>query len=467
MPDVIIIGAGFSGLAAAARLMEKGCDDFIVLEARDRVGGRTKHGTLAGLDIDLGGMWLGPTQTRLAALARQFQVETYPTHLDGKSIFRLHGREHHGERERMDGLMTWWDKLSYLAASRKLGRLVAAIDCEQPWSHEQAAVLDAQTVEQWVLDNVRSQRVRQLYRLLCFSIFCAEADQISLLFFVNYLKSAGGLEILMSAETGGAQNFLFHGGVHQIARRMGEAIGARLHLDEPVTAIDWHGACATVHSDRGTYQASRVIVAVPPTLVPRIEFRPPLPQPKAALHARVAMGSAIKYWVAYDRPFWREQGFNGSVVRDDAPCSPCFDVSPTGQPLGVIAGFFDGDHALRHGDSSANHRRNAVLSMLAEHFGPAAMNPVDYVEADWTAEVWSGGCYGAYFPPGMFARHGSWLRRAVGRMVWAGTETSRHWTGYIEGAIQSGECAAEEVLSALSQATDAARNDPGLEERHA
>jgi monoamine oxidase len=451
MPKVIIIGAGFAGLAAATRLQQSGCDDFVVLEARGRVGGRTKHGRLAGLDIDLGGMWLGPTQTRLASLAQAFQVRTYSTHLDGKSVFRLRGREHHGERERVDGLLTFWDKLSYLSASRKLNRLVETIDCEQPWTHECAAALDAQTVEQWVLDNVRSHSVRQLYRLLCFSIFCAETDQISLLFFLNYLKSAGGLEILMSADAGGAQNFLFYGGVHQIARTMGDAFGSRLHLDEPVTAIDWDEAGATVHSALNTYRAAKVIVAVPPTLVARIEFRPSLPQTKAALHARVAMGSAIKYWVAYERPFWREQGFNGSIVRDDVPCSPCFDVSPPDQPLGVIAGFFDGDHALRHGDLNTDQRRNMVLAMLAENFGSAALNPIDYVDADWTAEEWSGGCYGAYFAPGMYARHGAWLRRKIGPLVWAGTETARYWTGYIEGAIQSGEDAAEQVLVDLSQ----------------
>lgn len=450
MYDAIIIGAGFAGLSAARRLDELGCSNLLILEARDRVGGRTKHGTVGGLEVDLGGMWLGPTQTRLADLAEQYQVRTYPTYLDGKGIFRMMGKEHHGEREDIDGLFGLRDGISYLFASRKLRKLCSQIDCERPWAHPNAKELDAQTVEQWMADNVGSERLKQLYRLLCFSLFCAEATQISMLFFLHYVQSGGGMDIMVSADKGGAQNFLFHGGVHQIARKMAEELGERLRTDEPVTGIDWNEDGARVHSSNGEYEAKRVIICVPPTLVSKIEFSPQLPQPKSALHAKLAMGSAIKYWVVYDRPFWREQGFNGSVVRDDVPCSPCFDVSPPEQDKGVIAGFFDGDHALHHGDVSESDRRALVLEMLAEHFGEDAKSPLAYADQDWTAEVWSGGCYGAYAAPGIYARYGEWLRRPIGSLLWAGTETSPQWTGYIDGAIRSGERAASEAAAVLS-----------------
>lgn len=450
MHDAIIIGAGFAGLAAARRLDELGYSDTLVFEARDRVGGRTKHGVVGGVDIDLGGMWLGPTQTRLAALAEQYQVRTYPTYLEGKGVFRIMGKEHHGEREDIDGLFGLRDGISYLSASRKLRKLASEIDCENPWAHPAAKALDAQTVEQWLTDNVKSERLKQLYRLLCFSLFCAEAAQISMLFFLHYVQSGGGMDIMVSADTGGAQNFLFHGGVNQIARKMAEELGDRLRLEEPVTHVEWNEDGATVHSSQGRYDAKRVIICVPPTLVAKLEFSPPLPQPKAALHAKLAMGSAIKYWVVFDRPFWRDQGFNGSVVRDDVPCSPCYDVSPPGQEKGIIAGFFDGDHALNHGDMSQEERRDLVLNMLSEHFGVGALSPVEYADEDWTSEIWSGGCYGAYAAPGIYARYGEWLRRPIGSLLWAGTETSPQWTGYIDGAIRSGERAASEVVSALA-----------------
>lgn len=446
MHHTIIIGAGFAGLAAACRLRQHGIDDFLVIEARDRVGGRTKHGRIAGLDIDLGGMWLGPTQTRLRELAESYQVRTYATPLAGDAIFRSHGKDHRAAGEKIDGLYNIVEGIDFLNSKRKIDALSKDLDCDRPWDHPRAEELDAMTVEQWVADNVKTRRMRTSYRLICFSLFCAEAAQISMLFFLHYVKSGDGMEPILSADAGGAQNFLFHGGVHQIARRMGEGLGHRLRLGEPVERITWTDDGATVTTGTGDYTAGRVIVAVPPTLLPKIEFQPPLPQPKAAFHNRLSMGSAIKFWVAYDRPFWRDQGLNGMIVTDDSPATPVFDVSPTGQPKGLIAGFFDGNNALDHGDMSMAERGRIVTDMLAEHLGPRAKNPLEYLDNDWTAETWSGGCYGAYLAPGMMARYGAWLRKPIGPFRWAGTETSPRWTGYIDGAIRSGERAADECL---------------------
>ncbi len=449
MHDVIIIGAGFAGLAAAKELERLGVSDLLILEARDRVGGRTRYGEVGGLAVDFGGMWLGPTQIRLAGLAEQYQVQTYPTYLDGKAIYRVGGKEHHGEREDPTGLFGVGDALSYMSMNRKLQGLLRPLDCEQPWAHPQAAELDSMTVEQWLAENVRSSRLRQLYRLLCFSLFCAESAQISMLCFLHYIKSGDGLDVLSSADEGGAQNFLFHGGVHQIGRRMAEELGGKVRLNEPALRIGWADDLVSVETTQGKHTAKSLVVAVPPTLVERLEFSPSLPHPKQALHAKLAMGSAIKFWVVYEAPFWRRKGFNGTVLRDDAPCTPCMDVSPPGQDKGVIAGFFDGDHALNHGDQAMAERRRLVLDMLAEHFGSEARTPLDYVDIDWTAEHWSGGCYGAYAAPGIYQRYGKWLRAPIGPIRWAGTETSFRWTGYIEGAIRSGERAAQEVAQQL------------------
>jgi len=448
MLDTIIIGAGFSGLAAAKRLRERESSNFLVLEARERVGGRTKSGSIAGLTIDLGGMWLGPSQQRLAALAKEYGVETYPTYLDGKAVISSNGKTVHGKREDYLGLFNLVEKLGYIPAEVKLKKLVADIDCKQPWQHKDAKELDAITVDTWLQQNTHSERIKQLYRVICWSLFCAEADQISMLFFLFYLKSGDGLDVMLSADAGGAQNFLFHGGVHQIAQRMADEIGDKLRLNSPVTGIDWADDSVTVHTPQGPLQARNVIVTVPQPMIRSLEFNPPLPQAKAELHQQQAMGSVIKYWVAYSRPFWREQGFNGLIAGDDSPVLPCFDVSPPDQPLGLISGFFDAEDAVLYGDCSEAERRQVVIDLLTQHYGEEARNPVDYVDNNWMAERWSQGCYGAYTPPGALARYGEWLRKPIGPLFWAGTESAEHWTGYIDGAISAGERAAEESINA-------------------
>lgn len=450
----IIVGAGFAGLAAARQLSQSGYEDFLVLEARDRVGGRTKHGRIAGLDIDLGGMWLAPTQTRLAALAEEFGIDSYPTYLEGQSVLRFDGKGHRGRRDQVDNLFNPLEKIEYLLLERKLDKLINALDCDAPWNHPHAAELDAQTVAQWLHANVRGRRLRSLLHFACYALFCAEAAQISMLFFLHYLASGDGLDQMLSADTNGAQARLFHGGTHQIARRIADDLGDRLHLQQPVRHIEWSQTQVTVHCDNAVHTARHAIVTVPPTLLPRIEFSPALAQPRRALQRKLSMGACIKFWVAYTKPFWREAGLNGVILRDDVPCGICFDVSPPDQPVGLLAGFFDGDHAITHSDMGMHGRRDLVVSMLTEHFGDAANNPIEYVDEDWTTSEWSGGCYGNYAPPGVYAGFAPTLREPTGAIHWAGTETSPRWTGYIEGAIRSGERAAQAVVAARQTDND-------------
>ncbi|WP_299821562.1 NAD(P)/FAD-dependent oxidoreductase [uncultured Jannaschia sp.] len=454
MLDTVIVGAGFAGLSAARTLITKGREGFVILEARDRVGGRTKPGVIGNLDIDLGGMWMAPGQARLKRLAAHYRVRPYPTYLDGNAVFRISKRERQGPREDLSRLFGIGGGLAYLHARWKLERLMAPLDTERPWAHPEAERLDAMTVETWIARNVLHPLPRVAFRTVCATILCAEPSQVSLLFFLHYLKSGGGLEVLISSDTGGAQNLLFHGGVHQISRFMADEIGERLRLEAAVSAIEWNDDAVTVHSERGRFTARKAIIAVPPTLLRRIRFTPELPQPKTAIHDRLSMGSSIKFWVLYRTPFWRKRGLNGTILRDDVPTTPIMDVSPTGQDRGLLVGFFDGNHAIRHADLTTEDRRIVVLEMLAEHFGPEALRPLDYIDHDWTDEEWSGGCYGAYAPPGVFARYGEHLRIPIGPLHWAGTETASEWTGYIEGAIQSGERAAGEIMRAMPVQND-------------
>lgn len=449
MKECIIIGAGFSGLAAAHKLKSSGVHDFVVLEARDRVGGRTKPGKLAGLDIDLGGMWLSQSQERLKHYADKYSIKTYPTFLDGDGVFELGGKRIRGKRENFDRLFGLLQGVDYLNSRRLLDKLVDQIDCEAPWDHPKAKALDSTTVEQWLLRNVYSDKLRNVYRLVCYSVFCAEADEVSMLFFVHYLKSGDGFDFITSADEGGAQHFLFYGGLHQIAAKMADEIHDHILLEHPVDKVEWHTDSVRLHCNARTFDAKQVIFAVPPTLIPDIEFAPALPPQKQALHQRLVMGSAIKFWIAYDKPFWRNQGLNGLIVTDTSPANPIMDVSPPDQALGILAGFFDGAHAVAHSGLSSEQRKEIVLNTVAKYFGGEARKPIEYQDIDWIKEPWSNGCYGAYAPPGTYSRYGKWLREPLGPLHWAGTETSPRWTGYVDGAIRSGERAAVEVLNQL------------------
>ena len=446
MPRTIIIGAGFAGLTAARTLLASGDDDFIILEARDRVGGRTKPGRLRDLTIDLGGMWMAPTQNQLKFLAASYKVRTYPTHLAGDAIFRIDGKECRSKREKLDNLLGVRGGIAYLIARRKLHRLMKPLDCEQPWKHPEAARLDAMTVEQWIDANVRHRLLRAAFRTVCSTVLCAETSQVSLLFFLHYLKSGGGLDTLISSDTGGAQNLMFHGGIHQLSVLIAAELGDKVRLNSPVDHVLWSENEVAVQSTGKTWIAQNLIMAIPPTLLSRIAFTPALPQRKRALHDRLTMGSSIKFWVMYTTPFWREMGLNGSILRDDTPATPIMDVSPPGQSAGVLVGFFDGDHALHYADLPSSAREAAVIATIAEHFGPRALTPIVYLDHVWSAEEWSGGCYGAFAPPGVLSRFGPFLRTSFGPLHWAGTETSSVWTGYIEGAIRSGQRAAREVI---------------------
>ena len=447
--DVIVIGAGFAGLSAARALRAAGRDRIRILEARDRVGGRTRPADLGGVTADLGGQWLGPTQTKLAALAQSYQVATYPTFMEGQCICRASERTHHGAGSDITGIYNWREALSFWRLTHRIEHLLKPLDCEQPWAHPRAEALDAMTVEQWAAEQSSQPLVREAVRLICHSLFGAEAAEISMLFFLHYVKSGGGLDCLLSSEEGGAQNLLFHGGVHQLARKMGEEMGDRLQLEAPVQTVEWGEGHATVSTAEEVLRARKLIFAMPPQCLERIDFVPQLPQPKRLLNRRLQMGSFIKFWILYAEPFWRTQGFNGMLVCDDAPISPVMDVSPPGQKHGALAGFWGSEHAFAYGDNPQSERQAMVVALLTEYFGAAARQPLAYRDKDWSADKWAGNGAVAYAPPGLYARCADWLRRPVGPCHWAGTETATQWTGYIDGAIRSGERAAEEVLALL------------------
>ena len=442
--DVVVVGAGFAGMTAARQLQKAG-RSVAVVEARDRVGGRTDTVEVEGVPVDLGGQWVGPGQERLYKLAADVGVATFAQHDTGDSVIVRDGKgtrvPSYLEAFSQEGLE------DYLTAGAILDELVAATDVEAPWRTPDAARLDAVTLESWAADNFKTAEARDLLRLGIEGVFATEPANISVLHFCVYAAAGGGWERLIST-TGGAQQDRFVGGVAAISGAVASRLGDSLTLGAAIRRIDDRDG-VIVHHDHGTVKAERAIVAIPPTLAGRIDYRPALPGTRDQLTQRMPQGSVIKFHVIYESPWWRDVGLSGQVLGIGGPIDVTFDCSPPDLSRGVITGFFEGTQAIKAATDGENGRREKVVAVLTQAFGDRAAAPLAYVDRDWGAEPFTRGCYGAHMPPGAWTQLGPALRAPVGRIHWAGTETATQWIGYIDGAIESGERAAAEVLEAL------------------
>ena len=441
--EVAIVGAGLAGLSAARALVSEGVE-VAVIEARDRVGGRTVNEPISdGKVVELGGQWVGPTQDRILELIPELGLETFPTHGEGLNLFERNGkvRSYRGTIPRIN--------VAALAevgiALKKLDRLAAKVDPSKPWESD-VAHLDRITFDSWMRRNVRTAAARDMLRLAIEAVWAAEPEDISMLHMLFYTASAGYLELLLDAE-GGAQDSRVVGGTHLISQRMADALDGSVHLNSPVRRVLWSGDQVMVLADGLRVAAKQVVVALPPTLAGRIAWEPALPAARDGLTQRMVQGSVIKTMSIHPEPFWREQGFSGQATSADGPVSVVFDNSPPDGSPGVLLAFLEGKAARDAAGLSKEMRRQLVTDCLVRLFGGQAARPDNYVEKVWAADEWSRGCYGGYLPPGAWSSHGHALREPVGPIHWAGAESATDWAGYMEGAIQSGRRAAEEVLA--------------------
>jgi len=463
--DVAIVGAGLAGLVAARKLKVAGLRP-LVLEARERVGGRVLNEEIGdGKVVEVGGQWIGPAQHRLAALAAELGVTTFPTHDEGRHLIEIGGRRASYAGALTDARVGLVRDLAravsplaladFEQARFRLDRMAREVPLEEPWAAAKARRWDGQTFATWVHRNARTAAARTLLELATEAVWAAEPADVSLLHILFYAHSGGGFNTLVGTG-GGAQQDRFHGGSQRIPLLLAEQLGEdRLRLGAPVRRIEHGGDGVVLHAEEGgsaalTVRAQRAIVAVPPTLAGRIAYDPPLPALRDQLTQRMPQGTVIKTMAIYEEPFWRDEGLSGQAVSDLGPARVVFDNSPPDGAPGVLLGFLEGRLAREWGARPAEERRRAVLEGHARLFGERASRPQRFVERVWADEEWTRGCYGCLMTTGGWTEFGRTLRAPIGRIHWAGAETATVWNGYMDGAVQSGERACEEVVNALA-----------------
>jgi monoamine oxidase len=442
--DVCVVGAGYAGLTAAWRICQ-GARSVVVLEARDRVGGRiwTQH-LSDGSPVDRGGAWLGPKHDAIFALAREVGASTYKTWVKGSHLLI------DGDRtRRYTGLIP---KISPLAvvtialAQARLDRMAKKVPLETPWTAKRAAEWDTRSVAWWIeRAGIQSGIGRDLFEMAVRGLFTGDLNDTSFLHLLFLVRAHGSINTLFSIE-GGSQENMVEGGAGSIAQRVADDLGDAVRLRAPVRSIAQRDDHVVVEAGDITVSARHAVVTVPPALALGIAFDPVLPDDRLTLYRNAVAGPESKTLVVYDEPFWRADGFSGQTSEPGSASEVTLDASPASGTPGVIASFAFGPVAARFDALDPTDRRRAVLDALTRRLGPRAASPAEFIETAWWSEEWTRGCSMAHLPPGILTRYGRLLREPFGRVHWAGTETSTTSHGAIDGAVRSGERAAAEIL---------------------
>jgi putrescine oxidase len=453
--DVVIVGAGPSGLTAARQLKKAGLS-VAVLEARDRVGGRTWTDTIDGAMLEIGGQWVSPDQTALLGLLDELGLQTYSRYRDGESVYI--GAD--GKRTLYTGdtfpvgetTAAEMDKLTAL-----LDSLAAEIGAEEPWAHPKARELDTISFHHWLRQNSTDEEAcNNIGLFIAGGMLTKPAHAFSALQAVLMAASAGSFSNLTD------EDFILDkrvvGGMQQVSLLQAAELGGDVILDSPVRTINWAedasgGYRVTAVSERATVNARFVIMAVPPNLYSRVSFNPPLPRRQHQMHQHQSLGLVIKVHAVYSSPFWREEGLSGTAFGAGALVQEVYDNTNHEDPRGTLVGFVSDEKADAMFELSAEDRRRAILESIASFLGEKALDPEVYYESDWGSEEWTRGAYAASYDLGGLHRYGKDQLKPVGPIYWSCSDLAAEGYQHVDGAVRMGQITAARIVAAADRAS--------------
>ncbi len=448
--DVVIVGAGAAGLTAANDLKAAG-RSVVVLEARDRVGGRLWTDDIEGAMLEIGGQWVSPDQEALIEAIAELGLETFSRYREGDSVYV--GPD--GTRHRFTGEMFPVSAATEAEIARiteALDAMVAEIDADRPFDHPHAAEWDAISWDAWLRQQTDDdEAVRNLAFATGSAMLTKPTHAFSLLQSLHMAASAGSYSNLVDAD------FILDkrvvGGLQQVPLRLAERLGDDVVLNAPVRTVRWGAEGVTVEADGVTVTARRVVIALAPPLYSRISFEPPLPRLQQQMHQHLSMGFVIKVHAVYDRPFWREAGLSGTAFSPYELSHEAYDNTNHGDARGTLVGFVSDRNADDLFALSADERKARILESLSHYYGPEALTPEVYYESDWGTEEWTRGAYAASFDLGGLERYGAHLREHVGPIAFACSDLAGAGFQHVDGAIRMGHLAAAELAAELADET--------------
>ncbi|UNK71670.1 NAD(P)/FAD-dependent oxidoreductase [Microbacterium sp. H1-D42] len=447
--DVLIVGAGAAGLTAANELRKAGLS-VVVLEARDRVGGRVWTDVIDGAMLEIGGQWVSPDQDALIETISDLGLETFDRHRDGDSLYV--GPDGTVRRFTGDTLPVGPGTETVITEiTALLDTMVAEIDPDRPWEHPRAAEWDSITWDAWLRTQTEDdEAVRNLAFATGTAMLTKPTHAFSLLQSLLMAASAGSYSNLGDAD------FILDkrvvGGLQQVPLRLAERLGEDVLLNQPVRALEWSPSSSAgtsgvvAHTDTRTIRARHAIIALAPVLYNRISFVPPLPRRQHQLHQHLSMGFVIKVHAVYDHPFWREQGLSGTAFSPYERVHEAYDNTNHGDERGTLVGFVSDQNADDLFELSSDERRERILESLSHYYGPEAKNPIVYYESDWGSEEWTRGAYAASFDMGGLHRYGADLRTPVGPIRFACSDMAGAGYQHVDGAIRMGRLAASDII---------------------